>query len=62
MTLFRACSCCESRYEVRVSGRSAAWLARPSGGRKVGSSNLPGPTKVKRPVLPVGHAGLFLLK
>ena len=27
-----------------MSGRSAAWLARCTGGAKVGSSNLPGPT------------------
>lgn len=56
---FPACPCRPLRYEVRVSGRSAAWLARPSGGRKVGSSNLPGPTKEKAR-LPSGHAGLFL--
>ena len=33
-----------------VSGRSAAWLARPSGGREVESSNLSGPTN-KEPAL-----------
>ncbi len=41
---FRACHGRQTRYEDAVSGHSAAWLARPSGGRKVGSSNLPGPT------------------
>src|SRR5690606_31939899 len=32
-----------------ASGRGAAWLARPSGGRKVASSNLAGPTKSETP-------------
>jgi hypothetical protein len=35
-----------------VSGYGAAWLARPSGGRKVVSSNLASPTTIEtaRPV------------
>ena len=42
---FAACPCAQTRYESAVSGHSAAWLARPSGGREVESSNLSGPTK-----------------
>ena len=33
------------RGKIDVSGRGAAWLARLTGGQKVGSSNLPGPTE-----------------
>ena len=44
---FRACSRRDYRYVSRQSGRSAAWLARPSGGREVESSNLSGPTNLK---------------
>jgi hypothetical protein len=38
-----------------VSGRSAAWLARPSGGREVESSNLSGPTIKNPPACPVAE-------
>jgi hypothetical protein len=44
---FPACPGPEYQYEDRVSGRGAAWLARPSGGRKVESSNLSGPTNYR---------------
>lgn len=43
-----------------VSGRSAAWLARPSGGREVESSNLSGPTIENLPACPTGSAGSFI--
>ena len=36
------------RGKIDVSGRGAAWLARLTGGQKVGSSNLPGPTESDR--------------
>lgn len=39
-----ACPRRENIYVSPPSGRSAAWLARPSGGREVVSSNLTGPT------------------
>ena len=55
---FTACSGLEYQYEDRVSGRGAAWLARPSGGRKVESSNLSGPTKIEIARLPNGKAGV----
>ena len=60
LTVFSACPCPENRYEDAVSGRSAAWLARPSGGREVESSNLSGPTIEKTARLPLGKAGGFL--
>ena len=53
-----ACPGVEYQYEDRVSGRGAAWLARPSGGRKVESSNLSGPTKLETARLPFGSAGV----
>jgi hypothetical protein len=40
-----------------VSGRGAAWLARPSGGRKAVSSNLTGPTTTETARLVSGLAG-----
>ena len=43
-----------------VSGRGAAWLARPSGGRKVESSNLSGPTIENPPACQTGMAGGFV--
>ena len=55
---FTACSGLEYQYEDRVSGRGAAWLARPSGGRKVESSNLSGPTNRDSARLPYGSAGV----
>ena len=55
---FTACSGLEYQYEDRVSGRGAAWLARPSGGRKVESSNLSGPTNKDPARLPRGSAGV----
>ena len=55
---FPACSGLEYQYEDRVSGRGAAWLARPSGGRKVESSNLSGPTNRDSARLPYGSAGV----
>ena len=48
----------EYQYEDGVSGRGAAWLARPSGGRKVESSNLSGPTNIDPARLPFGSAGV----
>ena len=54
---FPACPCPEYRYVSRLSGRGAAWLARPSGGRKVASSNLAGPTNTETARLPHGRAG-----
>ena len=53
-----ACPGTEYQYEDGVSGRGAAWLARPSGGRKVESSNLSGPTKLENARLPFGNAGV----
>jgi hypothetical protein len=53
-----ACSGLEYQYEDGVSGRGAAWLARPSGGRKVESSNLSGPTNKEYARLPLGSAGV----
>ena len=52
------CPGLEYQYEDRVSGRGAAWLARPSGGRKVESSNLSGPTNIETARLPCGSAGV----
>jgi hypothetical protein len=52
------CPGLEYQYEDRVSGRGAAWLARPSGGRKVESSNLSGPTNRETARLPDGSAGV----
>ena len=57
---FPACPRPEYQYEDRVSGHSAAWLARPSGGRKVESSNLSGPTKSKTARLRDRSAGVFV--
>ncbi len=54
---FPACPGPEYRYVSASSGRSAAWLARPSGGRKVASSNLAGPTNRKPPVPRTGAGG-----
>ena len=53
---FTACPRPENRYVSASSGRGAAWLARPSGGRKVASSNLAGPTNTKPPA-PARDAG-----
>ena len=55
------CAPGEYEYEVPVSGRGAAWLARPSGGRKVGSSNLPGPTITDTARMALWVGGRFLL-
>lgn len=52
-----SCAVCEYQYEDRVSGRGAAWLARPSGGRKVVSSNLTGPTITETARLVLDLAG-----
>ena len=57
-----ACSGIEYQYVDGVSGRGAAWLARPSGGRKVESSNLSGPTTLENARLPFGSAGGSLIK
>ncbi len=57
---FPACDGLETRYVSPRSGRSAAWLARPSGGRKVESSNLSGPTIIETARLPQGCAGVFV--
>ena len=46
---FPACPRPETRYVSAASGRSAVWLARPSGGREVESSNLSGPTITEPP-------------
>ena len=46
--------------KAHVSGRGAAWLARPSGGRKVVSSNLTGPTITETARVPNGAAGGFV--
>ena len=51
------CALCEYEYEGVMSGRGAAWLARPSGGRKVVSSNLTGPTITETARLAIGPAG-----
>ena len=56
---FPACPGLEYQYEDRVSGRGAAWLARPSGGRKVESSNLSGPTNKEIARLPFWQCGRF---
>ena len=45
---------------AHVSGRGAAWLARPSGGRKVESSNLSGPTITDTARVPSSNAGGFV--
>jgi hypothetical protein len=58
---FLACPWRQTRYEDAVSGHSAAWLARPSGGRKVGSSNLPGPTNTDTARLAFVVGGRFHL-
>ena len=55
---FPACPGPEYRYvSAPSSGRSAAWLARPSGGREVESSNLSGPTNIETARLRPGRAG-----
>ena len=59
---FPACPGTEYQYEDGVSGRGAAWLARPSGGRKVESSNLSGPTKLETARLLFGNAGISFSK
>ncbi len=60
---FPACSGPEYRYVTSPSsGRSAAWLARPSGGREVESSNLSGPTIAKTVCGASGLAGGFLFE
>jgi hypothetical protein len=58
---FLACPRPQTRYEDAVSGHSAAWLARPSGGRKVGSSNLPGPTNTDTARMATWVSGRFHL-
>ena len=60
---FPACPHPDYRYvSPPVSGRSAAWLARPSGGREVESSNLSGPTIAKTVRGASGLAGGFLFE
>ncbi len=55
---FFTCPRPEYRYlSGHSSGRSAAWLARPSGGREVESSNLSGPTNIETARLVLHLAG-----
>gem|GEM_PF-4414534 len=60
---FPACDRPEYRYESAYSsGRSAVWLARPSGGREVESSNLSGPTNTKPPACPMAARAVSFLQ
>ena len=54
------CPCPRPQYRYvsgHSSGHSAAWLARPSGGREVESSNLSGPTNIETARLALRLAG-----
>ena len=57
---FEACPCLEYCYVSPLSGHGAAWLARPSGGRKAVSSNLAGPTTLKTSAFCQQDAGVII--
>ena len=52
---FRPCPRPRFPSERASSGYGAAWLARPSGGRKVAGSNPASPTKITRTVMERGQ-------